>query len=174
MPIRPINRHRDTHANSHVIKAGSGASAPGTEEPQVASEQDTSEPSSREYEVGYRKPPRHTRFKPGQSGNPRGRPKGARGLNTIVRTLMNETMVLRTSAGERKIRKIDGVLQKTVELAMKGNMKALGQLVTLYKAAVPEAETHSDNGASIEELSATDLATLEELRALYAGGGDLA
>ena len=30
------------------------------------------------YEVGYARPPRDTRFKPGQSGNPRGRPKGAR------------------------------------------------------------------------------------------------
>jgi hypothetical protein len=28
------------------------------------------------YPVGYRKPPVHSRFKKGQSGNPRGRPKG--------------------------------------------------------------------------------------------------
>lgn len=30
------------------------------------------------YDVGYGKPPEHTRFKPGQSGNPKGRPKGAK------------------------------------------------------------------------------------------------
>ena len=36
----------------------------------------TSFPTS--YEVGYRKPPKETRFRPGQSGNPRGRPKGPR------------------------------------------------------------------------------------------------
>ena len=35
-----------------------------------------SKPTS--YKVGYRKPPRASRFKPGQSGNPKGRPKGAR------------------------------------------------------------------------------------------------
>ncbi len=34
------------------------------------------------YDVGYRKPPKHTRFKPGQSGNPRGRPKGTKNLKT--------------------------------------------------------------------------------------------
>lgn len=31
---------------------------------------------------GYGKPPKHTRFPPGQSGNPRGRKKGSRGLKT--------------------------------------------------------------------------------------------
>ena len=40
------------------------------------------------YEVGYGKPPQHSRFKPGQSGNPKGRPKSAKGLNTIVGKLI--------------------------------------------------------------------------------------
>ncbi len=35
-------------------------------------------PPAANYDVGYRKPPSHTRFQPGQSGNPKGRPKGAR------------------------------------------------------------------------------------------------
>lgn len=34
--------------------------------------------SDADYEVGYAKPPANTRFKPGQSGNPKGRPKGAK------------------------------------------------------------------------------------------------
>ena len=38
----------------------------------------------RDYEVGYAKPPKDTRFKPGQSGNPRGRPKGARNKKTEI------------------------------------------------------------------------------------------
>jgi len=36
------------------------------------------------YEVGYGKPPRHTRFEPGVSGNPHGRPKDAKNLSTLV------------------------------------------------------------------------------------------
>jgi len=28
-----------------------------------------------EYSIGFKKPPKHARFKPGQSGNPKGRPK---------------------------------------------------------------------------------------------------
>ena len=37
---------------------------------------------SDDYEVGYKKPPIHTRFKPGVSGNPKGRPKGTKNLAT--------------------------------------------------------------------------------------------
>lgn len=38
-----------------------------------------------QYEVGYCKPPEHTRWKPGQSGNPRGRPKGAKNKSRAAR-----------------------------------------------------------------------------------------
>jgi Family of unknown function (DUF5681) len=36
------------------------------------------------YAVGNKKPPRHTRFKPGQSGNPSGRPKGRTNFDTTL------------------------------------------------------------------------------------------
>lgn len=40
--------------------------------------------------VGYRRPPKQTRFKPGRSANPRGRPKGSRGLAKILREIAFE------------------------------------------------------------------------------------
>jgi hypothetical protein len=116
------------------------------------------------YEVGYGKPPRHSRFKPGQSGNPRGRPKGARGLKAIVHDLMTAKIAVRTATGERKISRIEAVLQKTIELAMKGNQRALAELTKLYSAAVPDLPAQTAAPSS-EELSPTDLAILEELKA---------
>jgi hypothetical protein len=119
-----------------------------------------------EYIVGYGKPPRHTRFKPGRSGNPRGRPKDAKGLKTIVRETMTAKVPVRTVGGEKKMSRMEAVLHKTIELGMKGNPRALMQLITLYASAVPEAALPVA-AQRTEELSAADLAMLEELRATW-------
>jgi hypothetical protein len=44
----------------------------------------------RDYPVGYGKPPPHSRFVKGQSGNPRGRPPGAKNMKTLLTKAMNK------------------------------------------------------------------------------------
>jgi uncharacterized protein DUF5681 len=39
-----------------------------------------------EYEVGYRRPPQHTRFQRGSSGNPNGRPRYSKNLSAVFET----------------------------------------------------------------------------------------
>ena len=118
---------------------------------------------TRPYEVGYRKPPVHTRFKPGQSGNPRGRPRQAKGLKTLAREILTEKVAVRTATGEKKISRIEVAIQKTAELALKGNSKALGEILKLYSAAVPDVVESSSVGVA-EDLTETDLAVLEALK----------
>jgi hypothetical protein len=117
-----------------------------------------------DYEVGYRRPPAHTRFKPGRSGNPKGRPKGARGLNTLARELLTARVPVRTGSGEKRMHRIEAVLHKTFELALKGNPRALSQVLSLYASAVPETAV-ADLPLPAEELTMTDLAILEEFKA---------
>ena len=127
----------------------------------------TEEPSrhkTSDYVVGYGRPPVHTRFKPGTSGNPKGRPKGARGLNTLARELLTQKVPVRTASGERKMHRIEAVLHKTFELALKGNPRALSQILALYASAVPETAV-TEAASPAEELTMTDLAILEELKA---------
>lgn len=125
--------------------------------------------SNPDYAVGYCRPPKHSQFKPGQSGNPRGRPKAAKGLNTIVRETLTQKVAVRTASGEKRISRIEAVLQKTVEQAMKGNPRALAELIKLYGNAVPNEAHDADRHEREEDLTATDLATLEELRQMLAG-----
>ena len=58
----------------------------------------TSKAAEDDQRVGYRRPPVRTRFGPGQSGNPRGRPKGARNLSTVVAAALGVNQGLRAGA----------------------------------------------------------------------------
>ena len=121
------------------------------------------------YAVGYKKPPVHSRFQPGRSGNPKGKPKRAKCLNTLVRDNLTQKVPVRTASGEKKISRIEALLHKAVEQAMKGNPRVLAELIKLYANAVPEERAEDARALRDEDITATDLATLDELRALLAG-----
>ena len=57
------------------------------------------------YKVGYKKPPLHTRFRKGQSGNPRGRPRGSKNFSTLLSDALNEPVVVTEDGRRRKITK---------------------------------------------------------------------
>src|ERR1700730_10755419 len=59
------------------------------------------------YEVGYSKPPRHARFTKGQSGNPKGRPKGSQNLATILARVGRERVKVTGKSGNRSITKLE-------------------------------------------------------------------
>jgi hypothetical protein len=160
MTIRPV-RQRQRPSNLPPPNPSPEPPDAALEAPPAATSADNLEPPL--YKVGYRKPPVHTRFKPGQSGNPRGRPKQARGLKTLSREILTQKVAVRTANGEKKIAKIEVVLQKTIELAMKGNARALGEVMKLYAAAVPDTSVDAAETAP-EDLTATDLAMLEALK----------
>jgi hypothetical protein len=123
----------------------------------------------RDYEVGYGKPPKHTQFRKGQSGNPKGRPPGAKGLSTIARETMTEKMPVRAGGIEKKMPRIEALIFRMFESAMKGNMRAAADLMKLYAAAVPDVSV-SENAPSADELTATDLAMLAQLGWPVSGG----
>ncbi|MEO9461204.1 MAG: DUF5681 domain-containing protein [Marinomonas sp.] len=119
------------------------------------------------YEVGYCKPPKSTQFKKGKSGNPNGRPKGAKGLNSIVKDNLLERVAVRTVQGTKRLTRIEALVLKLLEAAGGGDHRALVQLMSMYSAAVPEAApeiTSSDNG----ELTDTDEAILANFLERYA------
>ncbi len=88
-------------------------------------EQNPSEaPTSTDYQIGYKKPPKHTRFKPGQSGNPRGRPKGTKNLKTDLMEELGEKIVVREGDRPQKVSKQRALLKSVVNRAIQGDPRA--------------------------------------------------
>jgi hypothetical protein len=64
----------------------------------------------RDYEVGYGKPPRHTRFELGRSGNPRGRPGGSKNMSTLLSEALKEPVIVVENGRRRKIAKRQAII----------------------------------------------------------------
>jgi hypothetical protein len=105
-------------------------------------------------DVGYGKPPRSRRFKPGQSGNPKGRPKGAKNRDTILRELLNSKITMRRDGKARKITVMEGIFHKVVEDSLKGNIKSatflLNQLAAITSDGGNESEISRDDKAVLD------------------------
>jgi hypothetical protein len=86
-----------------------------------------------DYQVGYRKPPRHTRFRRGQSGNPRGRPPGAKNLSSLLTEALDELVVVTENGGRKRISKRQAAFKQLVNEAAKGNWRALKLLVDMLQ-----------------------------------------
>lgn len=81
-------------------------------------------------DVGYKRPPLHTQFKPGQSGNPRGRSKNVRNFKTDLLDELREQIPIRENGRERKISKQRAFIKALVAAAIKGDMRATNALVS--------------------------------------------
>ena len=87
----------------------------------------------RDYEVGYGKPPRHTRFEPGRSGNPRGRPPGAKNMKTLLSKALNELVVVTEPGGRRKVSKREAIVTQLVNRSAKADYKAIQILLGMLR-----------------------------------------
>src|ERR1039457_3785601 len=59
----------------------------------------------KDYKIGYGKPPEHSRFAKGRSGNPKGRPKGRKNLETDLDERLGEKITIREGDQTRKVSK---------------------------------------------------------------------
>jgi Family of unknown function (DUF5681) len=115
----------------------------------------------RTYDVGYGKPPRKNQFEPGKSGNPRGRPKGAKGLRSELKAELDEFVTITENGKPRRIRKRRLVIKALAQKAAKGNVAAADKLLSL----VIQAEGFEDERTSRRALSDADTLILERFLA---------
>jgi hypothetical protein len=121
----------------------------------------------RDYEVGYGKPPRHTRFKKGQSGNPRGRPKGSKNLPTLLTEALNEAVVVAENGRRRKITMRQAIIKQLVKRSATADLRAMKILLDMVRDLEGQTEPASPETS---EFSEADEKVLEQLRARFSNG----
>jgi len=108
---------------------------------------------SDDYDVGYGKPPLHTRFKLGQTGNPQGRPKGSKNLKTDLLEELAETMRITEGGRERRISKQRALIKAQVARGIKGNDRAAAKILdlTLKILGIEDLDDAAEKPPSQEE-----------------------
>jgi hypothetical protein len=124
-----------TRTRARPVSSGSDGGQ-GQTTPQTASIADGSD----DYEVGYKKPPSRTRFRPGQSGNPKGRPKGSRNLKTELEEELQERIAVREGGARRTISKQRAMLKGLTAKAVQGDPRTANLLLNLVLRLLSQDE----------------------------------
>lgn len=119
---------------------------------------------SKDYEVGYGRPPKHTQFKKGRSGNPKGRPKGTKNFATDLAEELNERVIIREGGKTKRVSKQRAAIKALIAKSLRGDVRALAQLVSCLAR---EFKEHSEILAD-EPLSPEQARTLDRFEEIWA------
>jgi hypothetical protein len=122
-----------------------------------------------DYAVGFGRPPEQTRFKPGQSGNPNGRPVGRSNAKTTVARVINETIPVREGQKTRHMTKLEAMLQAHTVKAMKGDARSMVIILGVAKQMGLLADEENATGAALPE---EDAAILDDYLRSQSGSAD--
>jgi len=86
---------------------------------------------STEYSVGYRRPPKATRFVAGKSGNPKGRPKGSRPVGAVLQDIIQQKVPVTENGRTRRIPALEVVIRRLANDAMRSDPRAIKLLLSL-------------------------------------------
>jgi hypothetical protein len=114
-----------------------------------------------DYQVGYGKPPQHTRFKKGESGNPTGRPKGSKNLTTLLEKELKQRVVITENGRRRSITKQEAMVKHLVNKAVSGD-RALMQLLLEEIRLLEARAASSPSGTNLDEADREVMRQIQE------------
>ena len=115
----------------------------------------TTSDDDKDYEVGYGKPPKHIQFKKGQSGNPKGRPKGSKNVATILNEQLFSPVQITENGKRKKIPVIEGIIRVINKSALEGNRNAWSTILKLLSLADSDA-SDAEQDAQVVKIDQTD------------------
>lgn len=115
-------------------------------------------PNKRDYEVGYGKPPKASQWQKGQSGNPGGRTKGAKGLRTILKEEVHAKQTIRVAGEEVTGSRLRLMILTLAMRAATGDGKSADRMIPL----VIQYLGVEDPGTDRQQLTPHDQALLDE------------
>jgi hypothetical protein len=122
--------------------------------------------TERTYGANYGKPPAHTRFKKGQSGNPRGRP--AKTLATLLTAALSEPMTITENGKRRRVSKREAVIAQLVNKSASADLRATKMLIDMMKSIEKKAEPKPEPQPAPTETVAFSSADEEVIAQLIA------
>lgn len=124
------------------------------------------------FSIGYGKPPAQNQFKKGQSGNPKGRPRGSRNLSTIMERVLNEKVTFKVNGSPRRITKREAAVKQLANKSAGGDLKSI-QLLLNY--LMPREKSADASDSRSETFDAADAEVmkgiLEQISSQKKGGG---
>lgn len=115
-----------------------------------------------DYKVGNKRPPRETRWQKGQSGNPKGKPKGTKSVSATFRKAALKKVQVRVKGHLRSMTMLELMVGQTIEGAAKGGRKETELALRYLAQALPEELLTPKDVEPVAE----DLAILENLLSL--------
>jgi hypothetical protein len=157
---RDVRTNKKQTPSEDVPATNASSAAAGQTPPQETQPQDQAQDQGEDYAVGYGRPPKHSRFKPGQSGNRKGRPKGRKNQRTVYEDVMGELIPITQSGKTRKRSAMEVTLIQIRQAALNGDTRAQKMLLD-HGLRVDAFETIED--AEPEPISQTGQLLLDQL-----------
>jgi hypothetical protein len=105
------------------------------------------------YKVGYRKPPQHSRFKPGQSGNPRGKRPGTKNALTLLKQALLTSVLVKQNGQEIKTTKLRVFAMRLVNRAVEGDYASIRLLLQYGLERELKESNRQNRGLSDEQVA---------------------